>query len=52
MDFGDLALWAIGILISVLLAFVGGRWVIKRRSQNAKASGSSTIIQSGRDTRL
>lgn len=52
MDNGELLLWVGGVIISVLLAFLAGKWVINRRSQSAKASAGSTIIQSGRDSNL
>lgn len=52
MENVDMLLWAVGVLISIALAFVAGKWVINRSSQNAKASKGSTIIQSGRDTKL
>lgn len=48
----EIILWGLGIVVSVLLAFVGGKWVTNHRSQNAKANGTSTVIQSGRDTHL
>ncbi len=52
MENMDVFLWVAGVVISILLAFVAGKWVINRRSQSANASKGSTIIQSGRDTKL
>jgi hypothetical protein len=52
MDLGNLVLWGIGIVISILLAFFGVTKIYNRKSQNAKADNGSNIIQSGRDTNL
>lgn len=48
----NVVLWAVGILIAVLLAFLGVKRVTRKKSQTANAKANSTIIQSGRDTRL
>ncbi|MFK4259109.1 hypothetical protein [Agrobacterium tumefaciens] len=48
----NVILWAAGIVISIALAFLGGRFILKKNSQNARSAGQSTIIQSGRDTKI
>lgn len=48
----DIFLWVSGIIIAVLLAFLTGKRVTKKQSQNAKSEKGSSIIQSGRDTKI
>ena len=47
-----MVLWGLGILISILLAFLAVKKINKSRKQIAKADSGSTVIQSGRDTRI
>jgi hypothetical protein len=48
----DVVLWGLGIVIAILLAFLGIKKVVRQRTQTAKATKNSTVIQSGRDTSL
>lgn len=44
-------LWAIGIVVSVLLVFLGTK-VVRKRSQSARAGDNSNVVQSGRDSTI
>ncbi|MDR6904267.1 beta-lactamase regulating signal transducer with metallopeptidase domain [Rhizobium miluonense] len=48
----DVVLWAVGILISVLLAFLAVKRIRKSQKQSVRAGKGSTVIQSGRDTNI
>lgn len=52
MDVGNLILWGIGIVVSVVLAVMGHRALKSYRNQNQKVDGRSVGIQSGRDTNI
>jgi hypothetical protein len=52
MELGSLVLWGIGIVIAVVLAFIGAKKISNRQSQRAKAGSNSQIVQSGRNTTI
>ncbi|MEJ1118867.1 hypothetical protein V9K92_10365 [Phyllobacterium sp. CCNWLW109] len=52
MNSTEVILWGLGIIVSVLLAFLAVKKIRKSRDQKATARDKSTVIQSGRDTHI
>ncbi|WCL54290.1 hypothetical protein [Gimibacter soli] len=52
MSVSEIVLWAIGILITILLAFIGVKKVNQKTRQRARTGDASVVIQSGRDTKI
>lgn len=48
----DTLKWAIGVLVTLIVGFFAVKKVIKSRTQTARADRGSTVIQSGRDTKI
>lgn len=49
----DLFLWLAGIVVAIVLAFLGGKVVKTRMTKQTQKTGDHSVaIQSGRDTKI
>jgi hypothetical protein len=52
MEIENLFLWGIGLIVTIVVGFLGRQVLKSSRSQNQSVSGSSVGIQSGKDTKI